>query len=74
MMEIYLEIGDTLKVMERREGMSRRFVRVQCVEKHNCSGCYFRDGNCESLVCSPTIRIDGKPVIFAEVNEEGGDE
>lgn len=72
MMEIYLEIGDTLKVIDRREDMSRRLVRVQCVEKADCGGCYFRDGNCESLVCSPMNRIDGKPVIFVEVDEKGG--
>lgn len=74
MMEIYLEIGDTLKVIERREDMSRRLVRVQCVEKGDCSGCYFRSRDCNPIVCSPASRIDGKAVIFAEVNEEGGAE
>ena len=74
MIEVYLEIGDTLKVIERREDMTGKIVRVQCVEKGDCSGCYFRSRDCQPLVCSPTNRIDGKPVIFAEVNEEGGAE
>lgn len=72
MIGVYVEVGETLKVIERREDMSRKVVRVQCVEKHDCGGCYFRSRDCEPLVCSPMNRIDGKPVIFAEVEEEGG--
>ena len=74
MIEVYLEIGDTLKVMERREDMSRKLVCVQCVEKGDCAGCYFRSRDCGPLVCSPQGRLDGKPVIFTEVKEEGGAE
>ena len=74
MKEIYLEIGDTLQVMERREDGSRKLVRVQCVEHDGCVGCHFLEGNCEFLVCFPVNRLDGKPVIFAEVEKEGGAE
>ena len=72
---IYLGLGDTLQVVERREDMSRRIVRVQCVEKAFCVGCYFRDSDCESLLCSRGSRIDGKSVIFSEVErleQKGG--
>lgn len=73
-MKIYLEVGDILKVIERREDMSRKLLRVQCVEKIGCVGCHFRELNCESLLCSRIDRLDGKSVIFTEVNEEGGAE
>lgn len=64
---IYLEVGDTLQVVETLEDMSRRIVRVQCVEKVGCVGCHFREHECESLLCSRMDRIDGKSVIFSEV-------
>ena len=77
MKDIYLGIGDTLQVVERREDGSRMAVRVQCVEKVGCVGCYFREKECEGLLCSRGDRIDGKSVIFSEVERierKGGEE
>lgn len=71
---IYVEVGKILQMTEKNSSGIIESVRVQCVEQAGCNGCYFRPGNCEFLVCSRWDRLDGKHVIFTEVNEEGGAE
>ena len=45
-------------------------VKLKCVEvKSGCTGCHFHSSPCNTVICSPKRRSDGKSVVFIEDKE-----
>ena len=64
---IFYDVGQVLE---------HKGVKLEVVESRSCHGCYYNSSEAEcdnSPDCEDNTRLDGRSVIFKEVEKVGGD-